>query len=386
MNLIFGKEKSFVEFVSNLNEKDRIAILAHHDTDGMVSAILAANSIGNPEFIEFFEYKKDLLLDIIPELKKSKINKLVCLDLNVENEADNLKRLEKFADSVKPDAFPDYKKVLLNFQVPQKPLKFLATPKPIKGFADILIIDHHRSSRDLNSLKTTYLLFEKGDCAAFACYNLFSKFQSMEKFDLLTAIALVSDYGFQTNMDFILRIEKKYGLMPDKVMWESEIGKLTKMIINVCIYFKDELKKLFEMLNRATSLEEIKKLEKYSFEVEKEIQKKQEEYFKKRETYDWGYLYEVKSKFSIEGILINRVSDIEKSKLVVIYGERSQNLIKISARRQDGKLDCSEVLKKAIEGLKDASAGGHIPAAGAEVRKEDIEKFKDNLKRVMGSK
>jgi len=347
MELIYGQEKKFVEFIGNLDETDKIAIIAHNDMDGMVSALIAEKIIGKAEIIEFFDYKKDFLLGFVPSLKEKKIDKLICLDLNLENEYLNLKEIEKFAD--------------------------------------ILIIDHHRSKKDLNSERTVFLLTEKNDVASFATYELFTKFQNLSELDFLVAIGVISDHSWDSHMDFISRIEKKYGFSKHQDIWNSKLGKFTTLLSNAHVYFKSTSKPIyfFENLRGIKKIEDIEKLKKYSTEVEEEIEQLENEFNEKKEKYLWGYLYKVATKFKVASIVVSKLSDLEKDKLFIIYGEREGNLIKINARRQDGKLDCSELLKKAVSGLKEGNAGGHIPASGAEIRKEDLDKFKENLIKIM---
>ena len=56
-----------------------------------------------------------------------------------------------------------------------------------------------------------------------------------------------------------------------------------------------------------------------------------------------------------------------------------KNRLRLSARDQSNKVDTSALLKKGIHGLSDAAAGGHVPASGGQMRREDLNKFKENL-------
>jgi hypothetical protein len=53
--------------------------------------------------------------------------------------------------------------------------------------------------------------------------------------------------------------------------------------------------------------------------------------------------------------------------------------LNVSARNQSMNKDMNLLLKKAIQGLDNANAGGHVAAAGARFMKKDIKKFKENL-------
>jgi nanoRNase/pAp phosphatase (c-di-AMP/oligoRNAs hydrolase) len=56
-----------------------------------------------------------------------------------------------------------------------------------------------------------------------------------------------------------------------------------------------------------------------------------------------------------------------------------KDFVKVSSRSQSGKEDLNLLLKKGIQGLKNASAGGHVKASGARFMKKDLEKFKRNI-------
>ena len=53
---LVGNEKRFSDFISELNDKDRVALISHGaDIDGIVSAKII-DSVINPDFIKFVGY------------------------------------------------------------------------------------------------------------------------------------------------------------------------------------------------------------------------------------------------------------------------------------------------------------------------------------------
>ena len=68
----------------------------------------------------------------------------------------------------------------------------------------------------------------------------------------------------------------------------------------------------------------------------------------------------------------------EKTFIVVSYQDGN---IKISARNQSGNVDVKELMKKGVKGLDASVAGGHVRASGANIRKKDLSKFKENILR-----
>lgn len=339
MNFIFGKENKFIEFMSNLNEKDKIAVFAHNDLDGIVSAIIMEKVIGKFDFLIFSNYNQGWLISILSELKARKINKVIFLDLCIEEEIENLKKIEKFLD--------------------------------------ILIIDHHQWKNDINSEKISFLLTEQKDCPSFVCYDLSSKFQNVKELELLVAIAMISDYSFSEHLDFINKVSKKNNLNLEKLKGFMLI--LSKALI----YFKD--KKTIEdfslQIKKIEFLEEINNFRKYSDIIDKEIKRLEEGYLKKREEYSWGYFYFFKKEFSISSYFSTKMSEIEENKLLIFVSNslEDKNFFSINLRCQSKKYNCEKIIKKAIDGFDKASGGGHIPAASGQILKKDFDKFKENL-------
>jgi single-stranded DNA-specific DHH superfamily exonuclease len=89
--------------------------------------------------------------------------------------------------------------------------------------------------------------------------------------------------------------------------------------------------------------------------------------------------YIIKSKYRIKAPLNTRLSLEMPNKTILLLQESEGGKISISARRRDEKVAVNDLLENAIVGLEGASGGGHIPAAGATIRKQDLQKFKENI-------
>lgn len=57
--------------------------------------------------------------------------------------------------------------------------------------------------------------------------------------------------------------------------------------------------------------------------------------------------------------------------------------MRFSARRQDFRVKMNELLEKAVKGIPNASAGGHIPAAAGSVPRDYLNVFKENLLQIL---
>ena len=161
LNFLAGSEKSFFNFMSETNEKEKIALISHTDLDGLAAARVV-NEVVQADLIKFVNYH-ELNNNLLEELKKNKIKRAIFTDLSLENE-EFLKEAEKF-------------------------LK-------------VLWIDHHTFPRDYNSKKTVYLN-SQGFCATYICYYLFSKISNIEKLDCLVASASISDCLYFNNQEFM---------------------------------------------------------------------------------------------------------------------------------------------------------------------------------------
>src|SRR3989344_4306484 len=339
IEFLVGSEKRFAEFISNLNKKDKIALISHsRDIDGIVSAKVM-DSVIDANLVKFVDYN-ELNNDLLTELKKNKINKTIVTDIGAENSF--FSELEKFSE--------------------------------------VLIIDHHTFKEDLNTEKIVFLNAQ-GLCAAYISYYLFSKIRSLEKLDWLVAIARVSDWLYQKNRKWLEEVYIKYGynftLENGGIKQESRFSDLAIKISSSILYFNNDVKKVFDSLGE--NFGEIGDLGKYANEVQEEIDKSIEKFWKERKEINERLFWIFKPKFPIGSVISGIISLKEQNKTLIIIEERKE-LYHIHARRQDQKENMAVFVKRLVNGLEGASGGGHIPAAGAYFLKKDLEKVMERLK------
>jgi single-stranded DNA-specific DHH superfamily exonuclease len=308
INFIAGSEKKFFDFMGKLTDKDKIALISHNDSDGIASAVIVSKVVGNIESVTFLAYKPDLLGQVIPELKIKKINKVVITDLTVDEEPESIKYLEKFAD--------------------------------------VLVIDHHRFAQDINSEKTTFIKAHSDFPASYLCYYLFSKIQKVEGW--IAALGISAD-----------RVDKYHNLNSSKVFEDFGLGEAPKTgyfwksgmsICYALVYLSGREKEVYDIMMKAKSIDDLDVLDKYASEIQKELDFYLEEFESKHEEFnDLCYFY-FKPKYMINSMLINAISVMGHNKTYVIVIERDGK-IKVSARRQDQSIDCSRLLKEAVEGI-----------------------------------
>ena len=341
MEFLAGNEKRFADFISNLNERDKIAILSHNDRDGICSAVIVSKSIGNPDYVGIIPLDLFNLPEIISELKKKKINKIIICDLAIFDSKELLKKLEEFAE--------------------------------------LLVIDHHPFMEDLNSERITYLKADTHYPAAYICYYLFSKIKEIP--EIFGVLGTLCDTDYKYNENNAETIYDDYGFKSKKQnLWE-----IARNLTYAIIYFKDSNpKKVYDILMGDNYLENLKKLEKYSKIILDEIESHTKDFEKNHDEYKDLILYLYKPKFSFASILSTIISLRDFSKTIILAYEK-EGRIRMSCRRQDGKVDCNRLMRLSVEGIPDSKAGGHFKASGGDIPKESFEKFKENLFRVYDS-
>lgn len=330
MNFLAGNEKRFLDFMSNLTEKDKIAIISHIDLDGLASAVIASKVI-KADYINFLAYGKDVLKPVIDEFKKRGINKIIFLDFVVSSE--DIKNLEKFAE--------------------------------------ILVIDHHAFDLDLNSGKTVFIKTETKFPATYSCYYLFSKLGKIPTW--IAALGVLGDMIHYTEENY-KDLFKDYSLGEPIEIWNEM--KNTGLAL---IYFKDKKEEVYNIMMKAKNLDDLGVLKKYADKIREEIDEQMKNYEKNKEVHgDLVFFYFELKKHDITAALVNMLNKKNKD-VTYVFVSKSKEEMRVSARRQDRKVDCIKLLAGSLKNIPDSGSGGHIPAAGGFFPAKYLGKFKENL-------
>jgi len=218
--------------------------------------------------------------------------------------------------------------------------------------------------------------------ATYWCYKV-----SDRKEDLWLATCGCIGDGFLP--DFANDAAGKYPELFKKVrsafegLYETELGKITQ-ILNFSL--KDRTSNVVKMLRfmfsafPADVLDEGKQnkmLARYE-QINKKYQKLLE---KAMLSAGQGRLlyFQYGGELSISADIANELSYRCPGKIVVIAYLKGTK-VNISLR---GKINMRKFTEKAIEGIGDATGGGHEHATGAQVQVEDLPKFKENLDKLV---
>jgi len=341
MEYLVGSKEKFWKFVDSINEDDKVGIITHTDLDGIASAIFLEKILNSKgiqvDSIFFTGYKKDIFKNIIPKLNK--ITKVFLTDM--------------YADGIDAQGF-----------------------EKLKNNCETFVIDHHPvvNKNAKNTIKT-----ESSDCSAYALFDLGEEIINKEKWKMLLYATMISEMSYKNpeNMEFL---KKDYPNLSEENILSSSPGELAKTISGALIYFSSLKRDLIEIYNLIKK-QDFETIKKYNKEVQKEIDfhlkeiKEKAQYFPKKDL----YLYYFNPNFNITSVIGTIFSCEHKNSSIIILSDIDENKIKVSARNQNKKQDMSALLKKGIQGLDDAVAGGHVPAAGGSFLKKDLNKFKENI-------
>lgn len=342
VKFLIGNKEIFLEFLDSINKNDKVAILTHNDLDGIASAIfmeeILKNKKINIKLIKFLNYKKGMLFNVISKLNSEKISKVFLLDLGIDvNDLDNFEMFRK---------------------------KF-----------DVFLIDHHPFNKDIKNTKNI-IKTESGDCAAYIVYELGENLFKRKKWDWLVCAAIIADMAYRKKetLEFVKKI---YPNVNEENIGNSEIGELSKTISSALICYKDNLKKVYDLIKK----EDLKSLKNCRVIIDNELDKQIKNLKKEAEFYSKEKIcfYMFKSKFNITSIISTLVSIEKPDFTFIIIQNKGDGTLGVSARNQNKTLDMNLLMQNAIKGLKNAVGGGHVAAAGATFMKKDLEKFKENI-------
>lgn len=345
MQYLIGSKEEFMEFVDSITPKDRISILSHNDLDGIASAIfleeiLKANGLErNLRPRRFLDYSKSIFSVMYPELKKEKISRLFISDLSPENV--DLGGFEK-----------------------------------LRTEFDVFSIDHHPIGKIDD--KSGIIKTETGYCTAFVCYDLGDRILDRKKWKWLVDAACISDMSYK-NPEVMKFIQETNPEVTMENIHDSEIGMVSSAISSSLIYFDNHPEKIYELVRE----KKIQQLKKYDIIVRKEVGKWMKKYDEEAEFHPDRnmYFYYYNPKFNITSTVSTILSQRKPDStfIAVSDSKTDKGFVKISARNQNSREDMNQLMKKGIEGLENATGGGHIPAAGGKLMKKDLEKFKNKI-------
>ena len=339
-----------LDFLEKISEKDGVVIVFNNDGDGICSCSLLL------KFLETKGVKKPYIIsqpmpmdkNLVDRIKTSFPKKIIFLDLVADQQEDIIKKL--------------------------------------RGFADILVVDHHKISKNLNKDNVVEFnpRFTKSgiyQSTTYLMYKLCSDLIDLSEYIWIAGVGIVSDYNMEDSKDVVEDVAKRYSIKAD--LYDSFIGRIADMISSTratkifsCEQMTDMLLKLEtpEDVEKNASWEKLVKAYHMINDELAALEIDAKEHSIKRGD---AVFYEIKSNYNLGSALSTKLSEKYRDKLVIVYN-KSGSRMKVSARNQKKNINADRVMRAACKGLS-ASGGGHEAAAGATVNEKDWEKFRNRI-------
>lgn len=432
INAISNLTKEFLE----ITDKKPIRLISHHDTDGITSAAIMAKTLQRMQKQFSLKIIKGIDKQILEEeLKRNKNELLFFVDL-ASNSLDSFQNLEnpifildhheldksKLNDKIKiinPHLFTDEEEIC------SAGLCYLfskALSEKNKDLAHLAIMGMIGDRHETHITKTyQQILTDSEGLEIKKSLLIFSATRPLRKsLEYSTNFFIPGVTGSSTGVQELLRENQISGEKTLYELTEEEISKLvtsisvkmaskgdkTEIIGNIYLmkFFnrKEDVRELSVLVNACSRLGSSDIALSFCLQLEKAKEQAQEIYLQyKQELIDAlknankieringnGFMI-LNAKDSIKDTIIGTITSIMSSSLdyregtVLIGMAYNQDKIKVSARiaGRKGK-NLKEMLEKTITLIDlDAEVGGHQKAAGCLIKKEDEQRFINELKR-----
>ena len=361
-SFILPKFMQLNDYIKSIKQEDNPCILYHaYCADGLCSAVIIKKAIEKilkikiNNIIAYTSY--EITEEIIRYFEEKNIKKAIFTDISLDVYPEMVKKAEKNTE--------------------------------------LLIIDHHLFNDNLNSEKTTFihasLIKPEIDSSEYPAsklvYDLFSEITDIKETNWISVIGLISDMGYKTWKEFCHATLKEYKVkIEDNKIFRTRIGKAKGTLSTALMFQNVETEKIFKIIEEAENFEDIIKNE-YLKSLQKKASEEINKYIElrnKSKNYNGLIIYEIKSSIRLSSTLstILSMEYFNKNTLIIITEIPGSDTLIISARDQTRKINLNEFLKEATKNIPNSTAGGHIPAAGAKIKKEHLETFKENIKKL----
>jgi nanoRNase/pAp phosphatase (c-di-AMP/oligoRNAs hydrolase) len=288
--------------------------------------------------------------------------------------------------------------IMLDFAVDESP----EYVEKMSNKARILVIDHHQIHKNMNSGNVLYVNphFWNSEvppvkyCVSKLAYDACARIADIKDLSWLAGLGIINDYCGDAWKGFLDEVYKIYPILKkgtEPYSFDSNLGLINHMITSG--YYHSGLKGAkvayeaclevaspLDILEARTSKARL--LKRLYTEVQVEINNVVDNWRDQADVHGDLAFIELKTKFSIQSP-VSTILSIRNPHTTLVILRRKGEHFHASFRRQDGKVDCGKLAGEATKGLENANGGGHVPAAGAHFLAKDIEKFKENVLRLV---
>jgi single-stranded DNA-specific DHH superfamily exonuclease len=348
-----------------ITSKDRVALLHDKDPDGVCSAVIIARTLArlrgrSPDLrLNAPRSAYSLTPEHVHRLRQRRINVLIIADISADHEPNLVRKVARFGR--------------------------------------VLIIDHHKlyhRFKEKNILVVKPQLLQKrlepaGWCTSKFAYDLGSRLVNLDDCDWLAATGSIADIATRQWRPWLAAVMRRRKVKPHKDLFKTMFGRTAVTINNALVYSLGKMPLVFRTCFNARRPEDVlhSPLQRYHGRIEREINKWVRRMPRKAERWPERELaiYTVTPDYNIKSAL-STILALKHPHLTLILLSKEGDIVSISARRNDKKVAMNNLLECAIAGIKGASAGGHIPAAGGRFPAKEVLRFKRQVLRCLAIK
>ena len=334
MNDIVRKQAE--EFIANINSEDNVALITDHDPDGFTSGTLFYDyCLKKQARVTQFTFSRNI--STIDSFQLEEFNKIITTDLPSSTVCPIL---DKYKEK------------------------------------DILFMDHHPSDMDLPKSLIEYRTMYRGYIPSARSAD---ELCGGKRWLSLVGVIIDAGFMYEENDEFIKTA------LDELKMTRKEFEKNVCFIIsNAITFLNNDPNKAFDLVQKISNYKDLDEIKKYSKPIEDEVKRIENEYESNKENIEGVTFFYFEPKYSVKGIIVNKTALKEENhdKIFIFASPNSKGKVTFSARSQGGKVNMADLLLGGIGDLE-GKAGGHFNASGGAVPKEDLQKFKENLRKYL---
>lgn len=248
---------------------------------------------------------------------------------------------------------------------------------------NIIIIDHHKPQEYSDALfvhpQLTHDIEGHKYCSSKFIYDLCNELTDIEDLSWLTAAGILGDANARYFEPFLKEVCEYNDLEIPEDWFDAEFAKIAETI-DCCSAVGDiKLLPYIMQLNKQETLQGALSLGNPAQEVKDDVDKYVKIASTLAETHGPLVWLPIESEYGIAGWITTIVSFQFPHRIFIGYREVIDE-VGISGRYQDAKVHLGDLFREITESLG-GSGGGHAPAAGARVPKENWEAFKTQLEK-----
>jgi single-stranded DNA-specific DHH superfamily exonuclease len=261
-------------------------------------------------------------------------------------------------------------------------------------FYKVMIIDHHKPKGYVRVCYINPRIYDDTIYAptTYIAYKIYESFLNPKDILWIACIGVLGDHGVESCKDIFIKLRKMnpdlFGnseITSESLFRNSKLGMLTRMIDAGRVIDVKNVDKVFKIITTAKSYKDVERnsfIRKLFKSLELEFEKNLKEFEKNKKVFKSVVFYEIKSKYNLKSSFAGYVQTLFEDKVICV-AQKFGEYYEVSLRKGEKlNVDLSKLAETLIEGLKDASGGGHPSASAVRFPSNEIKNFINKLEKI----